>query len=506
MDQTVTQTTRDQNDRHERSQFAVSLPLVVAIGSVLTAALYGLILAGPLDFPILRRYCFCHPVAYATVWLYFIGTTELAIKWLRARHQVRIERRASVVLRRLVDEGKSVSPAGRVDWLLASWQVEPGAVCRSWLGNRVTQTLRVQQSRGRRHQVDSDLKSLSDADGDQQYESYALVRIIHWAMPMLGFLGTVVGLSVTLSQLDMQKLVSQDQAAMNQLTGGLYVAFDTTALALVLTIASMFVQFAVSRIESQLLDHINHDTERTLIGFLSVDPFSANDTLLEPVREMASELIGCVRELVLEQANLWSRSIRESQQQWTQWTDRLANEVELQSAHALSESLSKHLAGFETLQEKSAAQLEGRLQQWQTTLSEQTRALHSHQKEVTQQTATLNQLVESTVELRKLEEAQGNNVVQKSIEQVEQLEHAAARIQQATECVVEAVAKLAVSLERSGVVRSAPQKPRPAVAALAKNVDRTNSQEHDSEDILPFDAKHTDNLEPDQSNRKGKAA
>lgn len=495
----MNRTQRDQSQHYDRSSFALPLPPILFGGTALAAAFYGLILSGPLDIELLRRYCLSHPVAIASVGLFFIGILGLGLKWFRASRQRRLLSRSSSALLRLVSEGHDLQPAKRVDWLAASWQSEPDGIRAGWLGHRVMQTLQLLQSRGRRHQIESDLQTMAGEAADQQYDSYGLVRIIHWAMPMLGFLGTVLGISLTLGQMDTELLATQQQAAMNQLTSGLYVAFDTTAIALVLTVVSMFIQFAVSRSEVHLLECINRDCQRTLVPFLSVDPYEAQDTLLAPVREMASDLVHCVRELVVEQAAVWSRSIAESQQQWAQWTNKLANEVDIQSSDALSQALAEHLQGLESLQDKGAQQFEGRLQQWQTTLSEQTRALHTQQKEVVQQTATLNRLIENTTDLKKLEVAVSENLM--SVQQVLQLDKAAERIETASHCIGEAVALLATSLERAGLLRPTPQKPRPA---RQPNIDSA------AEMILPMRAETDPATEAQgaaaSSQVKGKAA
>ncbi len=69
------------------------------------------------------------------------------------------------------------------------------------------------------------------------------------------------------------------------------------------------------------------------------------------------------------------------------------------------------------------------------------------------QSDSLQQLVASTTELRKLEET-----IQTSVERLENV----GRIEQATNCVGEAVAVLATCLERTGVIRGAPIRPRMA--------------------------------------------
>lgn len=459
------------NDRFklQRTPYALPLPIATTLGCIGATLFFALLIKGPFELALLKRYCLSHWVCVVTVYLFSIGIVGLTVKWYSASNQTRIVGRTVSALRRLIQQGQEVQTSQRVDWMLESWRAEPEPVRNSWLGGRIVEALQVQQNRGRRNYLEQDLKSLAENTGDQQHESYSLLRIVHWAMPMLGFLGTVLGISQTLGQLDTEALATQGQQAMNQLTAGLYVAFDTTAIALVLTMVSMFIQFGVNRIEMRLMSRIDSEAETSLISFIAVDPFEAQDSLIVPVREMAGDLLNCVRELVVEQAAIWSRSVSESQRQWTDWTAKLASEVDVNLVGALGEAMSKHLAGLEQVQEKSGRQFESRLQQWQTTLSEQTRALHQQQKEMVQQTGTLQQLIQSTVDLKKLEEAISTNI--RTIEESGSLNKSTTRIETATQCVAEAVAMLATSLERAGLIRAAPQRPRVARHTLDNDSD-----------------------------------
>ena len=373
----------------QSASYALALPPVLILGAILAIGFYALILSGPLDFELLRRYCLGHPVAIASVSLFCFGIVGLALKWFGAARQVSVTGSASAALRRLLVDGHEISPSDRAEWLAASWESQPIAIRDSWFGVRISRIVELQLARRRRHQLENDLKSLSDADADRQHDSYSLLRIIHWAMPMLGFLGTVLGISQTLGQLDTELLATQQQDAMNQLTAGLYVAFDTTAIALMLTVTSMFIQFAVSRIELNLLNRIDSDIADSLIAFLAVDPFDAQDTLLTPVREMASELVDTVRQLVEQQSAIWARSIGESQRQWTEWMTQASSQVETQIGASIGESLQKHVAGMEKLQDEGSRQIDLRWQQWQTTLSDQARLAQNQQKEMIRQSDLL---------------------------------------------------------------------------------------------------------------------
>ncbi len=106
-------------------------------------------------------------------------------------------------------------------------------------------------------------------------------------MPMLGFLGTVIGIAGTLGQIDSEMLASGSQEAMNRITAGLYVAFDKTAIALALTMVAMFMQFAVQRVEAGLLSQIDESVADRLLGFLADDEVV---TFAEPTHDLIEKL------------------------------------------------------------------------------------------------------------------------------------------------------------------------------------------------------------------------
>ena len=104
--------------------------------------------------------------------------------------------------------------------------------------------------------------------------SYSVPRILVWAIPLLGFIGTVVGISKAVNGFSgfLQDAgdVEQIKAGIGTVTGGLAVAFDTTLLALFLSVLVMIPLVLIERYESRLL--------------LRIDIF-INDKLLPRLRE-----------------------------------------------------------------------------------------------------------------------------------------------------------------------------------------------------------------------------
>jgi biopolymer transport protein ExbB/TolQ len=495
------------NTYRKRESFQQSVPQVLLLGTVCSIVFFGLIRFGPLRYELLERYCTNHPVAIACIGLFFTGLVTLLTKWVFATRQSNFLSSSAGLLHRFVGEGDSVEQAQRARWLIAHWQSAPSHIQNNWFSQRLTSALDLQISRGKRHQLESDLDSLANAEADRQHESYGLLRIINWAMPMLGFLGTVLGISQTLGQLDTELLATQQQAAMNELTAGLYVAFDTTATALILTVVLMFLQFGVSRLELQLINTIDTTIKRDLVPFLGADPYDAQSTLLAPVREMTASLLTGVKQLVHDQSRLWQSSIEESQQQWASWTAKAADSMQSEIGESIRDALTDHTSQLRQIQDDAHAHLDTRWQQWQTTLSEQARSLQSQQKEIAQHGTTLlsvlestEELVRSTTDLRKLEET-----IQDSVSRLENL----GRLEETTAILTEAVAFLGTTMERAGAMRGTPLKPRPSSSSRASDKAQrqqpaTQSPKRDSP--LPFPNQDSPTQESSNHNSRRKAA
>ena len=97
--------------------------------------------------------------------------------------------------------------------------------------------------------LDQHLRHLEELESIRVNGAYSMVRIIIWAIPILGLLGTVIGITIAVANLNPETL----EESMTKVTQGLGVAFDHTATALSLTMMLMFVKAAVERLEDQLV-------------------------------------------------------------------------------------------------------------------------------------------------------------------------------------------------------------------------------------------------------------
>lgn len=91
-------------------------------------------------------------------------------------------------------------------------------------------------------------------------ESYLLPRYINWAVPILGFIGTVLGISLAADGI--RRIISatdglsQMSGDLGQAIAPLGIAFDTTLIALSLSVVLTLIQTLVQRNEERLLSDI----------------------------------------------------------------------------------------------------------------------------------------------------------------------------------------------------------------------------------------------------------
>ncbi|GEM_PF-2169446 len=116
----------------------------------------------------------------------------------------------------------------------------------SIIGNLVESFL----SFARRSKNRSEFVSLFDSFFKSFFEwvegQFSMVRVIIWSLPLLGFIGTVVGVSFAIAGFKIGgKGTEGFVKSFSQVSAGLYTAFDTTFLGLVLVLVLMFVYSVV---------------------------------------------------------------------------------------------------------------------------------------------------------------------------------------------------------------------------------------------------------------------
>ena len=416
------------NTRKQKSSLWMimgSLGWPICIGTSLGIGFYAILLKGPLEAPLLERYFASHPVAYVATMMFFIGLAALLVRALNLAGQ--FFWLGKTRLSPIPSGRQPVSEAGQ---LLSEVQALPAGARHGYLGSRLGQAIDSVRRNGSADGLDDDLKYLSDMDADRQHEAYSLVRIIIWATPMLGFLGTVIGITQALGDLATRQLGGDLQVAMQGLLSGLYVAFDTTALALSLSIFLMFLQFLVERCETQLLSVVDRRTDSELVGRFQ-QAGSAHDPHLVSVERMCSAVIEASEQLVERQSELWQRSMDEVSKKW--------EKVGKQTGESLADALQGSLA-------KEAHQ------QWepvQEAIDQNGEQLLTLQSSLSRQLEKLEQLMASTADVVQLE-----TVLQDNLEQLVDAGH----FEQAVTSLSAAIQLLVTRLGGLPASRALPQK------------------------------------------------
>jgi biopolymer transport protein ExbB/TolQ len=388
------------SDRSGLLVIASALGWPVLLGAAVTSLFYVLVHRGPLDIPLIHRYFASHPVALIATCMFFVGMAALLLK----AQEVMIQYWAlgRVQLEDAPPEGQSLT---EIPQLLGCLSELPESSQACYLGRRLRDALQFVQRQGDAAQLNDELKHLADVDAVGQHDSFALVRIITWATPMLGFLGTVIGITQALGDLDANQLATDIQGAMDGLLSGLYVAFDTTALALSLSIVLMFVMFAIDRLETQLLTQVDLRAGDALIGrFQQVG--GGQDPYLNSVGRMCQQVVATAERLVERQTELWQQTFANAQHQWAQAMEGAGKRVDL----ALRDSLGDFAERMARVEEESAERVRQRWQQLQSALTEHALLMQTQQRELARQGEIMTSVVQATGDVITLEKSLNDNL------------------------------------------------------------------------------------------------
>ncbi len=139
----------------------------------------------------------------------------------------------------------------------------------SFLITRVLRGLEHYRVRNSPTEVATILSSQSEIDSNAVASSYTLLKVFIWAIPILGFIGTVQGLGVAVGgfagNLDKAQDVAALKQSLGQTTGGLAVAFDTTFIALIMSLLLMIPASSLQKNEEDLLNWVDEYCNENLL-------------------------------------------------------------------------------------------------------------------------------------------------------------------------------------------------------------------------------------------------
>ena len=395
-----------------------SLVTPICVGLSLYFGLQYLINENHLTNETVLRYVNGHPVSRLTVGMFLVGLASLTMIAFNVFAQFNAEPTIQLDDLPEHDAGTTSPPMGIAqppeeigdygpsdsetavefgEFLVAF----PKSIQQHYLWNRLVNSLHFIYRTGSVGGVEEEMKYLAEMDIERQQQRYSLSRILIWATPMLGFLGTVLGISQALGGIS----VGPDndfQQMMGGLQGSLYIAFDTTALALTLSMVLMFCQFLVDRFEVQLLELVDQKTRREIARQFDL---SKTGGAAGGLGATGIEVLEATRDVVRNQTEIWRDTIKAAEDAWSSSLTQTSDVVRENLSEALDENVANlaHYLG-ESI-EKADLSIAHRWEQWQTLLSSNARLMKEHQDSLLSQTEKIQSVVQTLDDTTSFKEA-----------------------------------------------------------------------------------------------------
>lgn len=186
--------------------------------------------------------------------LFFWGLGILILKYRKTQRQ------GNALLLDVLPKtiGKSINPANVGKFIDHLYKL-PMQLRDSMMVNRIRKGLELFEARTKNSEVTSLFQGQSEVDANRIAGSYALVKVFLWAIPILGFVGTVLGLSFAIAGFGAADMSDMEglSASISMVTGGLATAFNTTLLGLILSIILIFPMSAMQKTEEDCLTDID---------------------------------------------------------------------------------------------------------------------------------------------------------------------------------------------------------------------------------------------------------
>lgn len=369
-------------------------------GGLAAVGFYTLIHNGTLEGEFFQRYFAAHWVLYAETIMFCVGVASLLLSAFDLGDQ-----RSRLHRPLLGPIGEQPLPPAAAAELAASLQPTLEKDPHAYLPRRVHDALVAVARKQSAEGLEDELRYLAEVDAARAHGRHAFLKIIIWAIPILGFLGTVIGITIAIASLDPKAL----ESSLDRVTAGLGVAFDTTALALTLSMILMFGQFLIDRLEGALLARVDDRASAELTGRFAVSA-AHRDPQLASVQTMAEAVIRASEQLVARQAAVWQETIEAAHRRWSELTDRAQQTIETALNKSLVRGLQAHAQQLADAEAAAAAHHRKHLRRLGRALAESTRSTHEQQAQLAQQTEVLRQVVEATGQLGRLEEALNRNL------------------------------------------------------------------------------------------------
>jgi biopolymer transport protein ExbB/TolQ len=193
---------------------------------------------------------------HATMALASLALAILLVKAFGLRRQ-----RRAFALDLLPDGEPGIGPAAAARLVDHVESVRGFSGARSFLVERVLRVLSQYAAHGDAAEASAANEADADADAASVAASFSTVKVIVWSMPILGLIGTVVGLSGAVGAfshaMSGAEQLDSIKDSLREVTTGLAVAFDATFVALVASILVMLPMTWLQKGEDKLVNDVD---------------------------------------------------------------------------------------------------------------------------------------------------------------------------------------------------------------------------------------------------------
>src|SRR5580692_1219151 len=252
---------------------SVNHPFAFLIGALLTGILYALMLFVFIHLPVMSKVAtiYMRPTnQFAVIPATFFFFGGIAILFLKGR-KLKFQERA-LKLSAVPAEPEFILTETTAATVLARIHALVDQPRHFVLLNRIDRALSNFKNIGQVNDVSAILRAQAQNDEDQVASSYTVVNGLVWAIPVLGFIGTVLGLSLAIGRFTQTLQAAGDleliRASLQGVTGGLATAFESTLVALVFTLILQLVITFQQKREMAFLDECNDYCHSNIVSKL----------------------------------------------------------------------------------------------------------------------------------------------------------------------------------------------------------------------------------------------
>jgi len=245
------------------------------IGALLSAILYALMLLVFIHLPVVSKVAtiYMRPsnqfAVIPATFFFFGGLTILFLKGKKIQFQQR-----ALALSAVPAEPEFVLTEATAATVLSRIHSLVDHPRHFVVLNRLDRALSNFRNIGQVNDVSAILRAQAENDEDQAASSYTVVNGLVWAIPVLGFIGTVLGLSLAIGRFTATLQSGGDLAlirsSLQGVTSGLATAFESTLVALTFTLILQLVITFQQKREMAFLDECNDYCHSHVVSKLRV--------------------------------------------------------------------------------------------------------------------------------------------------------------------------------------------------------------------------------------------